>query len=127
MNIADEYNQIADELTYETWREALEEGDLLGQKCVDCGRVTATPTAVCGQCGEMSLRVVSLPTEGTIYSETTIAVAPRQFEGQYQVVIVDIGETRIMAHTEAETIEIGDEVQLLGVLKADDKPAPIFG
>lgn len=116
------------ELTYESWKRALREGVLLGQECADCGHATGAPKAACARCGSRDLEAVELPTTGTVYSETTITVPPRQFtdDDAYQVAIVELDTARVMARIDG-TAEIGDEVRLQGTLEADDAPAPVFG
>lgn len=115
-----------DELTYEKWKAALREGELLGQQCEDCGRGTVTAAAACPNCGSRALTVVSLPREGEVHSETRINVAPAGFEGPYTVAVVELTEgVRITAHVRG-TVSIGDTVAFEGVLEEDTEPAPIF-
>ncbi|UHQ95187.1 Zn-ribbon domain-containing OB-fold protein [Haloterrigena alkaliphila] len=115
------------ELTYESWKRALREGALIGQECTDCGHATGAPKAACARCGSRDLEAVELPTTGTVYSETTITVPPRQFtDDTYQVAIIELDTARVMARIDG-TAEIGDEVRLQGTLEADDAPAPVFG
>lgn len=122
-------DELADgDLTYASWKRALREGVLLGQECADCGHATGAPKAACSRCGSRDLEAVELPTTGTVYSETTITVPPRQFtdDDAYQVAIVELDTARVMARIDG-TAEIGDEVRLQGTLEADDAPAPVFG
>lgn len=117
---------VDDELTYASWKRALREGVLLGQACSDCERATGASKAACAHCGSRNLEAIELPTTGTVYSETTISVSPRQFDtDEYQVAIVDLGTARILTSIDG-TVEIGDEVSLQGTLEADDAPAPVF-
>lgn len=114
-------------LTYDDWAEAVREGELVGLECDDCGNVTGTPKAACTDCGSRSLSRVTLPDEGTVYSETTVAVAPIGFDGGYKVGIVQVGDARVLGRLE-EDAEIGDEVALSGVFEreGEDEPAPVF-
>jgi len=64
------------ELTYEDWATALRDGTLLGQRCSDCGHVTAAPKAACAHCGSQGLTTTELPTTGEVYTETTLEVVP---------------------------------------------------
>lgn len=114
------------ELTYEGWARALRAGTLLGQHCGDCGHATAAPKAACARCGNRDLAVVQLPTEGEVYAETTIEVVPAGFEGPYQVVVVSLGDARVMARVDGE-VAIGDAVELHDVVEADGRPIPVFG
>ena len=111
-------------LTHDEWAGALRDGELLGQHCPDCGHETAAPKAACARCGSRSIETVSFPTEGTVYSVTTIGVPPADFEGPYDVAIVDLGDAHVLAGLEDEAA-IGDRVELEGVV-GDDEPAPLF-
>ena len=113
------------ELTYADWSEALREGELIGQECADCGNVTGTPKAACPDCGSRELSTTELPDEGTVYTETTVAVAPEGFEGGYKVGIVQVGEARVLGRLD-EGAEIGDEVVFADVFEHDGEPAPVF-
>jgi uncharacterized OB-fold protein len=115
-------------LTHVEWKRALRDGVLLGQTCKDCGHQTAAPKAACAYCGSRSLRRTELPTKGVVHTETTVAVAPRQFGEQapYQVAIIEVGDARVMAQTD-RTVEIGDDVELEGIVSEGDDVAPLFG
>ena len=114
-------------LTYAEWITGLQEGTILGQRCLDCDHEVATPKAGCNACGSRNLETITLPTEGTLFSETTVAVAPQGFEGGYRVGVVDLGTTRVTARLEDECdAEIDDHVELTGVLEVDE-PVPVFG
>lgn len=112
-------------LSYTDWKEALREGELIGQKCADCGNVTGAPKAACPDCGSRDVSTTTLPKEGTVYSETTVAVAPEGFEGGYKVGIVQVGEARVLGRLD-EDAEIGDEVAFVDVFEHEGEPAPVF-
>lgn len=112
-------------LTATGWADALRAGRLLGQACERCDHVTAAPKAACAECGSRSLQVVDLPTEGEVYSETTIEVAPEGFDAPYTIVIVTVGDARVLGRTE-ESVSIGDTVELRDVLEAENFVSPIF-
>lgn len=114
------------ELGYDGWTRALRDGTLLGQRCAACGFATAAPKAACARCGSRDLDAVELPTEGEVYSVTTIAVPPAGFDGRYQVALVSVGDAQVMAQID-ESVEIGDAVELQGVVEADGRPGPLFG
>lgn len=114
-----------DGLTAKAWRRALRDGLILGQRCPDCGHVTAAPKAACARCGARDLGVESLPVSGEVYTQTTIAVAPEGFEGPYRVGVVDLGDARVLGRLPGSA-EIGDAVSLAGVVEADDRVAPRF-
>lgn len=121
------YVEPEEQLTYETWAQALEEdGVLLGQRCGDCGHATGAPKAACAQCGSRDVEAIQLPTQGTVYSESQINATPESFEDAYKVGLVDLGEARIMAHFAAD-VAIGDEVELVGAIDDSGSPGPTFG
>jgi uncharacterized OB-fold protein len=112
-------------LSYDDWAEAVRDGELVGLECDDCGNVTGAPKAACTECGSRSLSRVSLPAEGTVYSETTIAVAPEGLEGGYKVGVVEVGGTRVLGRLDEEA-EIDDEVEFVDVFETQGEPAPVF-
>ncbi|MFD1515253.1 Zn-ribbon domain-containing OB-fold protein [Halomarina rubra] len=112
-------------LTHEQWAEALREGDLLGVTCTDCGRTYATPFLVCDECKSRDLERTALPREGVVYSETTIQVPPRDFDGPYQVGMVEVDGAKVMARLEGGAA-IGDRVVFDDVLEEGGDPAPVF-
>ena len=112
-------------LSYDDWAEAVRDGELVGLECDDCGNVTGAPKAACTDCGSRSVSRVSLPDEGVVYSETTIAVAPEGLEGGYKVGVVEVGETRVLGRLDDDA-EIGDEVEFVDVFVEEDGPAPLF-
>lgn len=113
--------------SYEEWQRILwEDGELVGQRCAGCGHVTAAPKAACARCGERDLDRLRLPTEGTVYSWTTIEVAPADFDGPYDVALVDLGEARVLGRVRGDP-SVGDPVALVDVFERDPGPAPVFG
>lgn len=119
---------LPDPLTHAEWTAALHDGQLLGQRCGACGNDTAAPKAACNECGSREIETVELPTEGTVYTVTTIAVAPAAFEGGYRVAVIDLetdGNARVTARLESDA-DVGDAVAFSDVLEVDD-PVPVFG
>lgn len=113
-------------LEYDAWKRALEQDILLGQVCDECGYMTAAPKAACAVCGSFELTATTLPTQGEVYTETTVAVAPAPFEGPYQVALIDLGDAMVMGRIDADSeAEIGDPVELCGVVD-DENPGPLF-
>ncbi|WP_255149539.1 Zn-ribbon domain-containing OB-fold protein [Halorarius halobius] len=123
-----ETQELPETLRYNDWAQAVTEGRLLGQECADCGNVEGTPKGACSACGSRALDTVELPTTGEVYTETTIQVPPVQFETRgYQVVVVEVGEARVMGRVEDGGVAIGDEVTLSGYVDTDDDhPGPVF-
>ena len=115
------------DLSYDEWADAVREGRLLGLAC-SCGHTNGSPTAACPHCGSRDLERVDLPTEGVVHTETTIQVPPETFETRgYQVVVIEVGDARVMGRVEEPPVEIGDRVTLAGTIaEDDDHPAPVF-
>lgn len=108
-------------LTHERWNEAVRKGELLGQRCPDCGATQGTPKAACPHCGSRELETTELPTSGTVYTETTINVPPVGLDERgYQVAIVRLGDARVMGRLVDQDVEIGDRVVLSGYDDDDD-------
>jgi uncharacterized OB-fold protein len=108
----------SDRLTHGEWSDAVEDGDLLGQECPDCGKVQGTPKAACPDCGSTDLETVELPSEGTVYTETTIHVPPAPIkERGYQVVVVQLGDARVMGRLTDGEVDIGDSVSVSGFVE----------
>ena len=114
-------------LTHEKWEAALEDGSLVGLECEECEYVTATPNAACVRCGGRSVSPVRLPEQGSVYSKTTIEVAPDAQGSGYQIALVDVGDARVLGRiTDGERVDIDDEVELSGPYEYDDDLAPLF-
>lgn len=113
--------------SYEEWQRALRnENELLGQQCSDCGHTTVAPKAACVRCGGRDLDRVQVSTDGTVYSWTTIAVAPADFEAPYDVALIDLGEARVLGRVRGDP-SIDDPVELVDVVDSGPGPAPVFG
>lgn len=116
-----------DRLGYERWVDRLTEGAVLGLRCEDCGYVTATPKAACARCGSHSLTVSELPDTGTVYTKTTVEVAPTEQGVGYQVALVELGDARLLGRVaDDERVEIGDEVTLSGTCEYAGDTAAVF-
>ena len=121
-------DQETDEhLDHERWHTALESGTILGLRCDDCGNVTATPKAGCPRCGSRSTAVVELPERGTVYTKTTVEVAPPEHASGYQIALVDLADARILGRiADGERVSIGDEVRLCGTYTFREDVAAVF-
>jgi uncharacterized OB-fold protein len=117
-----------DRLDHERWEQALTEGVVLGQRCGDCEYVTATPSAACVRCGSRTLIVVELPETGTVYTKTTVEVAPGEQGHGYQIAFVDLGEARLLARiADGDRVDIGDKVELKSTREHAGDVAAVFG
>lgn len=102
-------------LTHGEWNRAVRDGELLGQRCEECGRTQGTPKAACPYCGSRELEIVELPTEGVVYTETTVNVPPEGIDERgYQVAVVEVGDARVMGRLVDQAVEIGDQVVFTG-------------
>ncbi|HJX13958.1 MAG TPA: Zn-ribbon domain-containing OB-fold protein [Dehalococcoidales bacterium] len=79
-------------LNFDSFREGLKEGKLLGLKCQKCAGYTAPPQKVCAQCGSEDMDVVTLSGKGTIQTFTVIHVAPEGFESPFVVAMAELEE-----------------------------------
>lgn len=112
---------MSDHLTHAEWSAAVRDGELLGQRCPDCGAYQGTPKAACPHCGSTELETLELATEGVVYTETTINVPPAGVEGRgYQVAVVDLDGPRVMGRLVDQDVEIGDPVVLAGYDEDDE-------
>jgi uncharacterized OB-fold protein len=123
--VVSEYVPADERLTFERWASALRDDHLLGQVCEDCGHVQGVPKAVCQACTSQSLSGTVLPEFGSVLSETTIEVTPEAAPDRYQVAIVDLGETRVLARVETG-VEIGDDVTFAGSVEYEGLTGPYF-
>lgn len=112
---------MTDRLTHEEWSIAVREGELLGQACPDCGAKQGTPKAACPHCGSRELETVDLPSEGTVYTESTINVPPLGIEERgYQVAVVDFDGARVMGRLDDQDVDIDDTVEVAGFDEDDE-------
>lgn len=115
-------------LTHAEWEEALVDGTLLGLECAECGYVTATPKAACVRCGSRDVAQTRLPITGTVYSKSTIEIAPEAQGSDYQIAFVDVGEARMLGRiATGERVEIGDDVELRDSYEYDGDVVAVFG
>jgi uncharacterized protein len=61
-------------------------------ECAHCRSMGFPPLYVCRKCGETELKSAQISGEGTIYTYTTIRVAPEAFQDQtpYDIAIVEL-------------------------------------
>ncbi len=92
-------------------------GELLLQRCTDCGRARYFPSLVCPDCGSDAAEWVAASGRGSVYSFTIVHRAPSQaFRGRvpYVIALVDLDEgPRMMANIigdDALSVAVGDPV-----------------
>lgn len=115
----------------EPWFEACNRGELLIQRCKDCGAYQFYPRTLCTQCDSTSLEWVAAQGTASIASYTVVrhAVSPA-FEVPYVVALVDLEEgPRLMTNivnTDPDSLEIGMPVTLGFERWDDDTSMPVF-
>ncbi len=77
-------------LTYEEFKQGLQEDKLLGLKCMDCGELLLPPGAVCTSCGSSKMEVNSFAKRGKIKTFSVIRVGPAGYSTPYIVALVEL-------------------------------------
>ena len=72
-------------------RPRIEDGVLVGSRCVNCGARSWPARAVCSRCGTDDLAAEPLPREAALRSYTAVRVARAGFEVPYVLGQVDFG------------------------------------
>lgn len=113
------------ELTGRFW-DALAEGRFTTTRCDHCQKLTFPPKSFCPHCWSKDVTWSDVPTSGTVYTKTTVHIAPAIFarEAPYDLCIVDLDvglrlATRLTSG-DAEA-RVGDRVELV-VLNYEDGP-----
>ncbi len=106
--------------------DALADGRFTSTRCASCEKLTFPPKSFCPHCWNQTVTWTDVPTAGTIYTKTTVHIAPAIFahEAPYEVCIVDLDvglriATRLVPG-QAEA-RVGDRVELI-VLAYEDGP-----
>lgn len=114
------------EVTAQFW-DALAEGRFLSTRCDACQKLTFPPKSFCPHCWNQSVTWIDVPGAGTVYSATTVHIAPAIFahEAPYDVCIVDLDvgiriATRLVRNKE-QPAQVGARIELV-VLRYDDGP-----
>ncbi len=85
-------------------------------RCAACGAAAIQPQYVCGECGDLRFEPSTVPGEATVYSHTTIRVAPESYRDQvpYIIVIADLAPglrvTARLAGEEERAVEVGEKL-----------------
>jgi len=86
-------------------------------QCDQCKALGIPPLYVCRKCGSTTFKETKLPGIGTVYSYTTIRVAPEAYRDQapYDIAIIelkpDLRVTARLSSDEAGAIRIGEQVE----------------
>ena len=82
------------------YREQLEQGNFLIQRCLSCTRAIFYPRMICPHCGSDQLEWFQPSGEGVVYSTTTVR-RKAEHGGDYNVALVDLAEgPRMMSRVE---------------------------
>jgi uncharacterized protein len=106
-------------------------GELLFQRCGDCGRSTHTPAVVCAHCGSQELTWVPSTGRGSVYS-WTIVWRPQtpEFTVPYVPIIVDLEEGWQMLSNlvgcEHDAVHVGQAVEVVFHAHAGGVTLPYF-
>jgi uncharacterized OB-fold protein len=97
---------------YQTYLDGLAKGQLLFERCGECGAAVFYPRVVCNSCGSENLTFEGSGGLGTVYSTTAIT---NREKPSYSVTLVDLDEGfRVMSTVlgiVAEEIAIGMRVK----------------
>jgi len=77
-------------LTYETFKENLQNGRLLGLRCRECQAVIVPPKMVCTHCQSADLEIEEIIGEGEIQTYTVVRVAAEGFVPPMVVALVQL-------------------------------------
>ncbi len=109
-----------------SYREFLEGGRIMGNRCRGCGRVHLPPRQICSGCGGRDLEWMEIQGRGKLQAFTVIHVPPTRMRGRhpYAVGIVKFEEGPsisglILDIRRGEGLEVGAEVEPL-IAREDD-------
>jgi uncharacterized OB-fold protein len=111
--------------------DAVDEGRLVAQRCVACGRVRHPPRPMCPECGSLDVEVVELSGHGAVYSYALLH-HPQHPAFEYPVLaaLIDLDEgIRVVSNlvgVEPDDICIGVPVQVEFVTTDGDHHVPVF-
>ncbi|MBR1177001.1 OB-fold domain-containing protein [Bradyrhizobium sp. KB893862 SZCCT0404] len=98
----------------EAFRNALNAGKFVIQRCTSCNKSVFYPRSVCPHCGDIKLTWFTPSGDGHVYSTTTVRRKAEQ-GGDYNVCIIELAEgVRLMSAvrgTTADKITIGMKVR----------------
>lgn len=113
--------------------DALKRGELLVQRCADCGALQYPPRPMCSQCASFEREWTPVSGRGVVYSYvvTHQAVHP-SYEGHlpYATVIVELEEglrvTSNLVDVAPDEIEVGMAVEVVFTPISDEITLPLF-
>jgi uncharacterized OB-fold protein len=111
--------------------EGCARGELLFQRCADCGGATHTPAVVCAHCTSGAMAWEASSGLGQVYSWTTVwrPVTP-EFEAPYVALIVELEEGWHMVSNlvgcEHDAVAVGLPVEVTFAESGDGRALPYF-
>jgi uncharacterized OB-fold protein len=113
------------------WWEGIDRGELLIQKCSDCGELRHPARPMCGKCGSISWGSVASKGRGTVYSHVTLHHPQIPgYEFPLAVALIDLEEgTRIVSNVvgcKPEEVHIGMPVRLSIENVDEELKLPLF-
>ncbi|MFJ3462229.1 Zn-ribbon domain-containing OB-fold protein [Achromobacter spanius] len=110
------------------YRQALDEGRFLIQRCGGCDRAVFYPRMICPHCGADKLAFASPDGRGTVYSTTVVRRKP-EAGGDYNVALIDLQEgVRLMSRVDGvapDAVRIGMAVRAQ-VIQQDGRGLVVF-
>jgi uncharacterized OB-fold protein len=110
------------------FREQLDQGNFLIQRCTSCQHSVFYPRMLCPYCGSDHLEWFSPSGLGTVYSSTVVRRRPED-GGNYNIALVDLKEgSRLMSRVEGippESVAIGMPVKAR-IISADEGKLLVF-
>lgn len=124
-----EYDYVAGRATSRFLR-GLATGRILGQRCVECGKVYVPPRGACPRCGAATEEEVEVSDRGTV---TTFCIVNLPFQGQriktpYVCATIlldgaDIGLFHLIQEVPAEEVRMGMRVEAVWVPPEERGPS----
>ncbi|UCH57442.1 MAG: Zn-ribbon domain-containing OB-fold protein [Candidatus Bathyarchaeota archaeon] len=120
------------EFTSKSYFDFLEEGRIMGSKCMSCGTVHLPPRPICHDCGATEMEWTELGGEGVVQAVTVINVPLSKMEGRcpYAVAVVKLDDCPSISGLvhgvkEGGELSIGDRV-VAEFVKEGDKTTLCF-
>ncbi len=110
------------------YRQALDDGRFLIQRCAGCDRAVFYPRMLCPHCGADKLAWATPDGRGTVYSTTVVRRKP-EAGGDYNVALIDLHEgVRLMSRVDGvapDAVRIGMAVRAQ-VVQQDGRGLVVF-
>jgi len=103
---------------------------LVGSRCTECGSKFFPETLICADCTSRAMERTHLAREGTVYTKTTVALAPEGFEAPYGIAWVDLpdGPRAFGQLEDSDNVAIGDRVVVtVGVIRRNRDGRAVAG